>query len=257
MPYPPTGKIYIGTSGWQYGPWKGPFYPENIKPADLLPFYAKRFNTVEINTSFYGTPDIETIKRWRRATAADFIFSVKAHRYLTHRKRLIGDVKTFAFFFEILPGFGRKLGPILYQLPPRWQINLDRLEHFLQILPKCYRATFEFRDASWFSDETYDLLRYYNAAFCIYDLNRRRSPTPVTADFIYLRLHGPARPYRGSYSSATLRRWSHQCLDWQRQGLDIFCYFDNDEKGYAIKDAAKLIAILQRLHDKHPAQAEA
>lgn len=238
------GKIYIGTSGWLYKDWYGTFYPEDLPRKDWLIHYGSQFDSVELNASFYHTPKISSIETWCQRTPRSFIFSVKCSRWMTHIKRLKGERQDFDYFYAILPAFKKKLGPILYQLPPRWYVDLERLEHFLGQLPKAYRATFEFRDASWFCEEVYDLLRKHNAAFCLYHLDRRRSPHPVTADFVYLRLHGPKGKYKGSYSMRTLAGWAEKFLAWQEDGLDIYCYFDNDEKGYATKDALRLSKIL-------------
>ncbi|HEX2581615.1 MAG TPA: DUF72 domain-containing protein [Dongiaceae bacterium] len=234
------GQIHIGTSGWLYGPWRGPFYPEDIRTEDLLPFYARTFSTVEINNSFYRAPTPKTIQTWCGRVPEEFVFSVKANRYLTHRKLLKGNREDFDFFFSLLPVFGQKLGPVLYQLPPRFHKNAERLAAFLALLPADCRATFEFRHESWFDEDIYAVLRKHNAAWCIYDLDRRHAPAQITADFAYLRMHGPQGPYKGSYDDAFLQRWARQFLAWQKEDIDVYCYFDNDEKGYAVKDAHRL-----------------
>ena len=144
-------------------------------------------------------------------------------------------------FFAAIETLEGKLGPILFQLPPRWRINPDRLAAFLEALPAGHRFAFEFRDPTWFVPVVYDLLAHRNAALCIYDLAGTLSPLEVTADFIYLRLHGPAAAYRGRYDDEALAAWAERLLIWRSQGLDAYCYFDNDEKGYAARDAERLL----------------
>jgi uncharacterized protein YecE (DUF72 family) len=138
-----------------------------------------------------------------------------------------------------------RLGAILFQLPPRWKCNPDRLRGFLDLLPSNFRYTFEFRDDSWWNDEVYQLLRDKGSAFCLFDLNGRESPRKITADFLYIRLHGPGGPYQGRYGPAALAGWADAITAWQRSGIDVFCYFDNDERGFAADDALALSSILQ------------
>jgi uncharacterized protein YecE (DUF72 family) len=140
---------------------------------------------------------------------------------------------------------GEKLGPILFQLPPRWHVNAERLEAFLQQLPGEFRFTFEFRDPSWFDERVYALLEEHGVAFCIYDFDRRLSPKKVTADFVYIRLHGPEGPYQGQYTAQQLAGWTGAISTWVRQGREVFCYFDNDQAGYAPENAAQLQEMLR------------
>jgi uncharacterized protein YecE (DUF72 family) len=133
-----------------------------------------------------------------------------------------------------------KLGPILFQLPPNWEYNEERFQSFLKELPTEYRYTFEFRDPSWYREEVYALLKQHNIAFCIYELGHHVSPAQVTADFVYVRLHGPGKKYQGDYNDATLQLWADRCAGWQKKALDVFIYFDNDQNGYAAKNAIKL-----------------
>lgn len=200
---------------------------------------------MEVNSTFYRLPKAETLKTWLDRTPEGFVFACKASRGITHMKKLRDPLESGKAFFEAITGLGDKLGPILFQLPPRWRVNPARLEAFLAALPAGCRVAFEFRDESWFTPAVYESLARRNAAFCIYDLNRRCSPIEVTADFVYLRLHGPGAPYRGSYDDMTLVAWARRLLIWRRAGLDAYCYFDNDEKGYAALDASRLSGLVE------------
>jgi uncharacterized protein YecE (DUF72 family) len=235
-----TVRIYIGTSGWHYKHWKGPFYPPRLPDKAFLEYYADHFGTAEINNSFYRLPEKETLVRWRNAVPEDFIFSVKASRYLTHMKKLKDPNEPLERFLDGVSILGDKLGPILFQLPPRWRSNPQRLEGFLDILPENFRYTFEFRDPSWFDEKIYDLLTRYRASLCVYDLAGRTSPKEITADFAYVRLHGPDGPYRGRYGSQELAGWGAKFSTWLKEGLPVYCYLDNDEGGYAVQDALRL-----------------
>jgi uncharacterized protein YecE (DUF72 family) len=237
-------KIYIGTSGWSYKHWIGTFYPAGIKDAEQFGYYLKAFNTVELNNPFYHLPSKETFSKWRKKTPADFIFAVKASRYITHMKKLTDGKETTAEFFKNAKWLKEKLGPVLFQLPPGWKINTERLADFLKHLPKKYRYVFEFRNATWYDEKVYELLRKYNCAFCIYELEHHLSPVEITSDFVYIRLHGPEGKYAGSYSEEALKKWAAQCNQWKKQKKDVFIYFDNDQLGYAAFNAITLKKIL-------------
>lgn len=234
------GQIHIGTSGWHYRHWIGTFYPAGIKPDEQFNFYKQSFSTVEINNSFYRLPSSEIFKRWRKESPPDFLFAVKASRYITHQKKLNEPKETTRKFFANVKFLKEKLGPILFQLPPMWNVNAGRLEDFLSVLPGKFHYVFEFRNSTWYTDEVLDLLKKYNSAFCIYELGGHASPVNVTADFVYVRLHGPGNKYQGSYTRAQLKDWAYQCREWQRQGLHVFVYFDNDQQGYAAFNAQTL-----------------
>lgn len=237
--------IHIGTSGWHYKHWSGSFYPENMKANDFLAFYCRRFATAEINNSFYRLPAEKTLSSWRDSTPDGFIFTIKASRYLTHMKKLKDAEKPLQSFINRAAVLGKKLGPILFQLPPHWHCNAERLRSFLDILPDGYRYAFEFRDESWFDEYVYQALADKDAAFCMYHLEGRLSPKKVTADFVYIRLHGPGAAYQGSYDISTLSGWAGAISTWHSQGREIFCYFDNDQDGFAPKNAQKLAGMLE------------
>lgn len=237
--------IHIGTSGWNYDHWRGPFYPKDLPQGAWLDFYAQQFHTVEINNSFYRLPEKSTFESWRDTVPEDFLFAVKGSRYITHMKKLKDPQESLARFVDRVRGLGAKLGPVLFQLPPRWRVNVERLEAFLGALPGDLRWAFEFRDTSWFGEATSELLRQYGAAFCIYQFAGTLSPREVTADFVYIRLHGPQQEaYRGQYDETTLREWAGAMRTWAEAGREVFCYFDNDEKGYAAQDALRLQELL-------------
>jgi len=232
--------IHIGTSGWHYGHWRGSFYPADLSADRFLSYYAGRFPTVEINNSFYQLPSESTLGKWRDAVPRGFVFAVKGSRFITHLKKLKDPARSLAPFLERVAVLGEKLGPILFQLPPRWGFNPARLAEFLAALPGAYRYTLEMRDRSWINDEALGLLARQGAAFCIYELAGYLSPLEVTADFVYIRLHGPGGPYQGQYADETLAGWARAIVAWSRKGREVFCYFDNDEAGYAAKDAGRL-----------------
>lgn len=239
------GEIWIGTSGWHYKHWIGRFYPEGTRADEQLPYYLHFFRTVELNNSFYRLPEPETFAGWKKAVPRDFLFAVKASRYITHNKKLNVEKKNISVFFERVRKLGRKLGPILFQLPPSWKQNAERLERFLKMLPKKYRYAMEFRNSSWYDPTVYTILRKHNVAFCIYELEFHQSPRQITADFVYVRLHGPGRKYQGSYADPGLRKWARDCLKWQLAGKDVFVYFDNDQEGYAAFNALRLAKFME------------
>jgi uncharacterized protein YecE (DUF72 family) len=239
------GRVHIGTSGWHYRHWRGPFYPADLRMADMLSSYGRQFDTVEINNSFYRLPTMIAIENWRDLTPAEFCFSVKGSRYLTHMKKLKDPKPGLAKFFRRIEKLGKKLGPILFQLPPGWQCNVDRLDSFLTVLPRKHRYAFEFRNLSWHNQAIYELLRRHNAAFCVYELAGFQSPGEITTDFTYVRLHGPLGAYQGSYQKERLADWWRQIRRWQQTLKDAFVYFDNDQGGFAARNALELKAMLK------------
>jgi uncharacterized protein YecE (DUF72 family) len=238
------GRIHIGTSGWNYPHWRGSFYPEGLAGKDWLPHYAERLSSVEINNTFYQLPERSTLEQWKSIVPQSFLFSVKASRYITHMKKLRDPERSTERFFRRIEVLKGKLGPILFQLPPRWKRNAERLRSFLQAFPRRYVCTFEFRDPSWFDQEIYSLLSGAGAAFCIYHLAGALSPREVTAEFVYIRLHGPGNAYEGLYDRQTLSGWAGAISAWSGQGKTVYCYFDNDQNGYAPRNALELKAML-------------
>jgi uncharacterized protein YecE (DUF72 family) len=238
------GKIYIGTSGWHYDHWRGPFYPKNLSADEFLSHYCKHFNTVEINNSFYHLPRKTTFLDWGNAAPQDFMFAIKASRYITHMKKLKEPKEALEKFLDHAEALGDKQGPVLFQLPPRWRANPNRLRDFFALLPKSVTSVFEFRDTSWFQDEIYQILKENDAAFCIYYMQEKASPLVVTADFVYIRFHGPDGVYAGKYTKKALKDWADDISDWSDEGKEIYCYFNNDQHGYAVENAIELKALL-------------
>ncbi len=232
--------VHIGTSGWSYDHWVGPFYAPGLPSDQRLAQYARSFDTTEINNSFYHLPAQETLRGWREAVSTDFLFAVKASRYITHMKKLKDPEQGVSQLLERMGRLDDQLGPFLFQLPPRWRFNAERLERFLASLSRDFRYAFELRDRSWLNDRAIELLTRFGAALCIYELDGFVSPREVTTDFVYIRLHGPNGPYRGDYSKEDLSAWGQAIRDWSGQGLDVYLYFDNDEAGYAARNALQL-----------------
>ncbi len=236
-------ELRIGTSGWHYKHWVGPFYPPKLPASKMLEFYRERFDTVELNNSFYRLPSEQALTTWRDATPPDFRFAVKGSRFITHNKKL-GDaavaIERLLARIEILEG---KLGPVLFQLPPQWGINVGRLEEFLRILPPYRHYSLEFRNGTWNEARVYDILRRSNVAYCMYHLAGFESPLEITADFAYVRLHGPGGKYQGSYGDGDLAAWAGRIRSW-RDLRAVYVYFDNDQSGYAALDALRLRKML-------------
>ena len=237
-------RCYVGTSGWSYPHWRGLYYPEDLPNTRYLEYYARQFHCVEINSSFYRLPAEHILSRWYATVPDDFIFAAKASRYITHMKKLRDPRQTVQPFLKRISLLGEKLGPILFQLPPRWRFDGKRLALFLKTLSDEFRYAFELRDQSWLNDETYELLASSNAALCIYDLDGFVSPKRVTADLAYVRLHGPGGPYEGSYDSGALNDWAASFSAWKTHYQDMYCFFDNDQSGYASENAQRLQTIL-------------
>jgi uncharacterized protein YecE (DUF72 family) len=189
-------------------------------------------------------PRMETFREWARQTPDDFTFSVKASRFITHMKKLKDVEQSIDWLLDNASGLGKKLGPILFQLPPGWKLNTDRLESFLNILPADHRFAIEFRNPTWYNEQVYALLTKYNCAFCIYELDVHRSPIMITADFAYVRLHGPGGKYQGSYAGEVLQQWVNSIKLWVGNGKDVYVYFDNDDSGYAAANALSLKLLL-------------
>ncbi|NBC33944.1 MAG: DUF72 domain-containing protein [Alphaproteobacteria bacterium] len=232
--------VHIGTSGWHYDHWVGPVYPEGSKAEDHLPLYAERFDAVEVNNTFYQLPAGRTVAAWRETAPEGFVFACKGSRYLTHLKKLKDPDPGLEKFFAALQPLGDALSAVLFQLPPRWRCNPERLEAFLQALPGGLHYAFEFRDESWFDERVYDTLAKHDAAFCLYDLDGRQSPERITAGHVYVRLHGPDGAYQGSYDDTALRGWADRIARWRDDGRTVYCFFDNDQAGYAALNAGRL-----------------
>jgi uncharacterized protein YecE (DUF72 family) len=239
--------IWIGTSGWQYSSWKGTYYPPDVPQSRWLEFYAQHFQTQEVNNAFYRLPKAETFAAWAERTPDDFVMVVKMSRYLTHIKRLRDADEPVQRFMERARCLGSKLGPVLLQLPPNLQAErLPELDHTLSLFPRDVRVAVEFRHESWFTDATYDVLRRYNAAFCLADSPKRRVPVVRTADWGYLRLHeGKATP-RPCYGEKALDNWAATVADVFAGGEDVFVFFNNDPRACALRDAVVFAKACER-----------
>lgn len=240
-------RVLVGTSGWSYRHWRGVFYPERLPRRDWLRYYAARFPTVELNTSFYRTPSAASFAQWREAAGPGFIFAVKANRYITHTRRLRDPATPVAHELESVQPLGDALGPILLQLPPDLALDRERLRALTALLPPDRRFAVELRHRSWHDDEVYRLLGESGIAVCLHDWRGDAWPPEAAesgAPFVYVRLHGPTGSYSGRYSGRVLAGWAERCARWQRAGRDVFCYFNNDAAGNAVHDALHLRLLL-------------
>lgn len=233
-------ELRIGTSGWHYKHWRKRYYPASALPQEYLVFYAHDFDSVEINNSFYRLPSEHVVDQWRRSTPVDFCFAVKGSRYITHRKKLTDPRNALRQFLRIISRLGPKLGPVLFQLPPDWHYNVERLNAFLHALPSGHRVSFELRDPTWHTAEVYRSLHRHNAALCLFDLAGFQAPIELTADFVYVRLHGPDGKYQGKYSPAALKEWARRLERWSPRLAAAYVYFDNDEAARAVANAKEL-----------------
>jgi uncharacterized protein YecE (DUF72 family) len=241
------GQISIGTSGWTYDAWRGPFYPDATPKSQWLGNYASVFSSTEINGAFYRTPSLEAVRRWRDQTPPGFRFAWKASKFMTHWKRLTEKCENSIALMETrLVALEPKVAAVLFQLPPQFSKNCERLRGFLPMLSPRRRYAFEFRHVSWYDDEVLELLRRHNVALCISDHAHAPAPWQVTADHIYIRGHGPKGQYAGSYPARTLRNWADFIAAQRRHGRDVLVYFDNDQKAAAPKDAVRLMRMIGR-----------
>lgn len=239
--------LRVGCSGWHYTSWRGRIYPDTLPTTDWLGTYARRFGTVEINGSFYRLPSAQTFANWRAQVPRRFIFALKASRFLTHIKRLRDPEEPIDRLLTHARPLRRSLGPILYQLPPRWFPDAERLETFLAALPSRVPGTqhslchvMEMRDPRGYEPWVIDLLRRYRVALCVHDMPGSESPLLATGPLIYVRLHGYGVKYGGSYPSEVLQEWAGWLADMVATGPDAYVYFNNDVNGYAVYDAERL-----------------
>jgi len=231
------GECRIGTSGYEYKHWRGPFYPKGLPQQKRFDYYAERFDTVEINNTFYNLPEASTFDAWRERAPDEFRYALKFSRYGSHMKKLKAPEETIGLFMERARRLKSFLGPVLLQLPPRWKCNPERLDRFLSETPSDARWAVEFRDPSWLCPEIYAILRKHGAALCIHDMIPGH-PREITADWTYLRFHGDH--YTGSYSHQFLSAQARRLQDYLDDRLDVYAYFNNDEKAYAVSNALDL-----------------
>lgn len=246
--------VYIGTSGWVYSDWWGKFYPSDLPERKWLEFYSQNFRTVEINSTFYHQMKPTTFANWAKSVPGDFLFAVKASRFITHIKRLKAPKSSLVTFFDSVGQLGVKLGPILLQSPPRFGADEKRLEGFLQTANSlqqtvsgkrsAIRLAFEFRDPSWFDESIYQVLRKHNAALVIAESGGHWPQEEIiTADFTYLRFHGEGGSYATKYTDEELKEWAKKIKKWQKMGVDVYVYFNNDVNAFAVENAQTLIGM--------------
>ncbi len=251
----PKGKLFIGTSGWVYSHWEGIFYPENLPSKDKLKYFSQHFKTTEINYSFYHLPRPSTYQNWYLQTPEDFLFAVKASRFITHIKRLKGVKEAWGTFIESALNLKEKLGPILFQFPPSFKVtdeNINRLESFLKLISVSQRLgqrksarikyAFEFRHQSWCDKKIYNLLQKYKVAWVIADSPIYPKAEEVTANFVYIRMHGSKVLFSSNYTKKELEDLAQKIKKWLKTA-DVYIYFNNDAYGYAIENAKKLIKL--------------
>jgi uncharacterized protein YecE (DUF72 family) len=248
-----TGKaarLRIGCSGWNYKSWSGRFYPAGLPASEWLAFYLTHFDTVETNATFYRLPSRETFAGWREQTPEGFVMAIKASRYLTHLKRLLEPDEPVARLFEHAAGLGPRLGPVLYQLPSSLTAHPQRLARLLATLPRQLdlddggvvplQHVFEFRHPSWYGTDTFALLQEHGAALCLHDMAGSAIDGPTVGPFTYVRFHGAAGKYLGSYRDDVLAGWARRLAAEWRHGRDVYAYFNNDPDAVATTDARRL-----------------
>jgi uncharacterized protein YecE (DUF72 family) len=247
-PSPAAGVAHIGCSGWHYKSWRGIVYPADLPTAGWLRAYTKRFHTVELNNSFYRLPSEETFAGWREQVPRGFVFAVKASRFLTHIKRLRDPEEPIERLLGHAKALGPTLGPLLYQIPPRWFPDAERLETFLAALPARIASTsrhrlvhvLEVRDPQGYAPWVLELLQRYNVTLCVHDMRGSESPLTVVGPIVYVRFHGYGAKYGGSYPDAVLDEWAQWIRGALATGRDAYVYFNNDINGYAVYDAERL-----------------
>jgi uncharacterized protein YecE (DUF72 family) len=246
--YSKLSGFYVGTSGWSYNHWIGIFYPEDIKPAQYLEYYITKFSCVELNSSFYHLPLKATAKGWQRRTPEEFRFCPKLSRFITHQKKLVKIEEPLRKFFDVFEEMKLKLGPILIQLPPGLKFDKSLASDFIDLITehdKDLRFAIEIRNRTWITDNFFSFISRKNIAFVIADSgNRFPFFETVTANFVYLRLHGPENLYSSDYSENALQKYSEKIIYWLNDGKEVWVFFNNDFGGFAVKNAGRLRKII-------------
>ena len=251
--------IRVGCSGWNYKHWRGPVYPSELPMRLWFEHYASFFDTVEINNSFYRLPEPATFGAWRERARGDFLYAIKASRFLTHLKRLRDPEEPVIRLFEHARELGDRFGPVLYQLPGNFHRDLPRLDAFLAVLPRTLgeiggtpksrrlRHVIEFRHPSWYEEATFELLRTRDVALCLHDKAGSAIDAPIVGPFVYVRFHGPGGRYFGRYAFARMQSWAARLYNLAQNGCDVFAYFNNDPDGMAVFNALELKECLDRI----------
>ena len=235
----------MGCSGWEYKHWRNDFYPADLQKTRWFEHYAARFDTVEINNTFYRLPETATFARWRERAPMRFEFAVKASRFLTHMKKLKDPEEPVERLFSRMRALGRHLGPVLYQLPPGWKLDRARLEYFLQVLPRDVRHVMEFREPSWYAEDVLALLASHGVALCLHDMKGSATGRERVGPFVYVRFHGASGTYSGAYPEERLRTWADWLHAQRADGADVYAYFNNDVGGHAPRDAVVLRRLME------------
>lgn len=232
--------------GWQYVHWRGDFYPRDLPQDRWFEHYAERFDTVELNNSFYRLPEADAFAAWARRAPSGFLMAVKASRYLTHVRRLREPAEPLDRLWRRARRLGDRLGPMLYQLPPRWHRNVERFDDFALAVPSDRPQAVEFRDPDWYHAETYAALERGGLALCLHDMPGSTSPRQLIGPFVYVRFHGSGAKYGGRYPGQALAAWADRLLGWAEGGRACYAYFNNDVGGHAFRDAARLREMVER-----------
>jgi len=242
-------KVFIGTSGYIYPHWEGIFYPEDWPKSKKLEYYCQHFDTVELNNTFYRLPGEKTFESWYKRTPKNFIFAVKVSRFITHVKKLVDCKEPWRIFLKRTLILKEKLGPLLFQLPPFLRADPEKLEEFGKMIlkesPKGLRFAFEFRKKSWCNEKIYQILKKFNFAWTVVDSPSWPKVYQVTADFIYVRMHGSKILFGSKYTKRELEDLAERIKKWKKKNLDVYVYFNNDAEGFAIENAKELIKICQ------------
>jgi uncharacterized protein YecE (DUF72 family) len=238
-----AARAWIGTSGWEYPHWKKRFYPEDMKASEHLAYYATEFCTAEINNSFYRLPAIETYEKWAEEVPKNFLFAVKASRYLTHMKKLKDSEDPWHRVTSTSSGLNGHLGPVLLQFPAKWKKNIERLNEFLEVAfadDVKPQIAFEFRHPTWYETDVIKLLEKYGCALCIVDAPEFVRKEAITSDFTYIRYHGRESLYASKYTRKELEAEAEKISDWLRQKITVYAYFNNDGQAFAVANARQL-----------------
>ncbi len=232
--------ILLGTSGWYYNHWIGKFYPDNLDKREWLSFYSKKFNTVEINSTFYRFPFDNMFKGWYNKTPENFVFALKANRLITHIRKLKNVERLLDSFYKQAELLKEKHGPILFQFPPSMKKDTKLLSDFLKKLPKKFRNVIEFRHESWHCEEVYTILEKHKTGYCIVSGLNQPCNIVATANFAYIRWHGPSSAYSSEYSTREMKQWAKKIKELKKECDIIYGYFNNDSNAYAIKNCRQL-----------------
>jgi uncharacterized protein YecE (DUF72 family) len=250
------GRAFIGTSGWQYRHWAdGVFYPKELKQKQWFQYYCQYFDTVEINNTFYNLPHREVFEKWRKNSPDNFQFVVKASRFITHLKKLSDPQGSTLKFLQHASGLSEKLGVVLFQLPPFWNLNLDRLQKFVEylrtqtIIPDL-KIAIELRNPTWNQPAVYEVLKSANITLCFADWPDLIIEDPITADIVYLRRHGSTFLYASSYSKEQIQQDAERIKNWSARGIDVYIFYNNDALGWAVENALSLKKMIDKLYVK-------